>query len=226
MNSISTLFSFLFFIIKKALSALFFIICLLVFIFIVAALADSTLTGGSKVTFSAFFLVIGVLSFFISRWLWNSSTSLKHIDSTEVRILPTLNLTDSKRHFQPFLLLCFLIWTPLLITETLQVQHSCYPMIHWTGEFSSECRPKYKPQPIEPQYSRAKPAIPKTGTNSSSPSSSSVHHSEGSSSNVGDIAGGIVGMTGATVAAIAGAPVAAVVGIGIALWFFFRSTMS
>lgn len=226
MNSISTLFSFLFFIIKKALSALFFIIFLLAFIFIILALADSALTGGSKVTFSAFFLVIGALSFFVSRWLWSSSTSLNQTDSTEVGTLPTLNLTDSKRRFQPFILLCFLIWTPLLITETLQVQHSCYPMIHWTGEFSPECRSKYKPQPTEAKYSKANPAIPPTRTSYSSPSSSSVQHSGSSSSNVGDIAGGIVGMAGATGAAIAGAPVAAVVGIGIALWFFIRSIMS
>jgi hypothetical protein len=104
--------------------------------------------------------------------LWRSSISLKQSDSTEVQVLPVLNLTDSQRRFQPLLLLCFLIWTPLLITETLQVQHSCYPMIHWTGEFPPECRSKYKSQPIEPNY-----ATPQIERNYSSPSSSSVHRS-------------------------------------------------
>ncbi|MHC5599118.1 MAG: hypothetical protein ACYTXC_24765 [Nostoc sp.] len=42
--------------------------------------------------------------------------------------------------FQAILLVCLLIWTPLLANTTLQVQHSCNPMIHWSGEFPAECK--------------------------------------------------------------------------------------
>ncbi|AVH66751.1 hypothetical protein CDG77_03995 [Nostoc sp. 'Peltigera membranacea cyanobiont' 213] len=42
--------------------------------------------------------------------------------------------------FQAILLVFLLIWTPLLANTTLQVQHSCDPMIHWSGEFPAECK--------------------------------------------------------------------------------------
>lgn len=44
--------------------------------------------------------------------------------------------------FQTILIVCFLLWTPLLVIETLQIQHSCYPMIHWSGTLPVECQPK------------------------------------------------------------------------------------
>jgi len=96
-------------------------------------------------------------------------------------------------------------------------------MIHWVGEFSSECRSKYRSQPVKPQYSN--PTVSQAKNSYLPPSPSASSHPGRSPSNVADIAGGIAGMTGAAGAAIAGAPVAAVVGIGIVLWFFIRSVM-
>jgi hypothetical protein len=221
-HTISTPFSFLVFIIRKALSILLFIICFLAFIFIVATLVDPTLKGESKIYFSTFFLVVGILLFFIAKWLWNSSKLLKPIDSNEDRAIPIPNLMLSQRCLQLILLGCFLIWTSLLVMETLQVQHSCYPMIHWVGEFSSECRSKYKSQPVESQY--ATPTIPQPKNSYSSPVLGE-RVQPGNSSSSADIAGGLAGMTGAAGAAIAGAPVAVVVGVGIVLWFFIRSAM-
>lgn len=44
--------------------------------------------------------------------------------------------------FQTILVVCFLLWTPFLVAETLQVQHSCHPMIHWSSTLPAECQPK------------------------------------------------------------------------------------
>ncbi|MFE1746294.1 hypothetical protein [Coleofasciculus sp. H7-2] len=44
--------------------------------------------------------------------------------------------------FQTILVVCFLLWTPFLVAKTLLVQHSCYPMIHWSGTLPAECQPK------------------------------------------------------------------------------------
>jgi hypothetical protein len=42
-------------------------------------------------------------------------------------------------HFQAILIIVFLIWTPLLVTGTLEIQHSCHPMINWSNTLPSEC---------------------------------------------------------------------------------------
>jgi hypothetical protein len=54
--------------------------------------------------------------------------------------------------FQTILLVCFLLWTPLLVAETLQVQHSCHPMIYWARLLPAECQPKRPP--TRPRSSR------------------------------------------------------------------------
>lgn len=41
--------------------------------------------------------------------------------------------------FQAILIIFFLIWTPPLIFETLQIQHSCHPMINWSNTLPSKC---------------------------------------------------------------------------------------
>ena len=46
-------------------------------------------------------------------------------------------LTMSK--LKTILLVCLIGFTSLLVRQTLQVQHSCNPMIHWSGELPSEC---------------------------------------------------------------------------------------
>jgi hypothetical protein len=53
--------------------------------------------------------------------------------------------------FQAILLICFLLWTPLLVAETLQVQNSCHPMINWSKELPPECQSKQPKQLKEEQ---------------------------------------------------------------------------
>ncbi|WP_156114076.1 hypothetical protein [Myxosarcina sp. GI1] len=47
------------------------------------------------------------------------------------------HLTMSK--LKTILLVSLISFTSLLVRQTLQVQHSCNPMIHWTGELPTEC---------------------------------------------------------------------------------------
>ena len=56
------------------------------------------------------------------------------IDSSEIR----LNLTISK--LKTILLVCSIGFTSLLVRQTLQIQHSCNPMIHWFRELPAECK--------------------------------------------------------------------------------------
>ena len=48
------------------------------------------------------------------------------------------HLTMSK--LKTILLVSLISFTSLLIRQTLQVQHSCNPMIHWSGELPAECQ--------------------------------------------------------------------------------------
>jgi hypothetical protein len=63
-----------------------------------------------------------------------------------------------KYRFQAILVICFLVWTPLLITETLQIQHSCHPMISFTKP-SAECNslPGFLPPAATPVLSNLNP---------------------------------------------------------------------
>ena len=38
------------------------------------------------------------------------------------------------------LLVCSIAFTSLLVRQTLQIQHSCNPMIHWSGKLPIECQ--------------------------------------------------------------------------------------
>lgn len=49
-----------------------------------------------------------------------------------------LHLTVSK--LKTILLVCLISFTSLLVRQTLQVQHSCNPMIHWSGDLPAECK--------------------------------------------------------------------------------------
>ncbi|VEP16634.1 conserved hypothetical protein [Hyella patelloides LEGE 07179] len=42
--------------------------------------------------------------------------------------------------FTTVIAICLLTWTSLLVTKTLQIQHSCQPMIHWGGELPTKCQ--------------------------------------------------------------------------------------
>ena len=56
------------------------------------------------------------------------------INNSEIR----LHITISK--LKTILLVCLISFTSLLVRQTLQIQHSCNPMIHWSGELPTECQ--------------------------------------------------------------------------------------
>ena len=56
------------------------------------------------------------------------------INNPEMRSHPTTS------KFKIILLVCLISFTSLLVRQTLQVQHSCNPMIHWSGELPAECQ--------------------------------------------------------------------------------------
>ena len=56
------------------------------------------------------------------------------IDNPEMRS----RLTASK--YKTIFLVCLISFTSLLVGQTLQVQHSCNPMIHWSGELPVKCQ--------------------------------------------------------------------------------------
>lgn len=58
--------------------------------------------------------------------------------------------------FQAILLIIFLIWTPLLIAETLDVQESCHPMIDWDHPVSEKCHQNEVVLPPTPKNSKEK----------------------------------------------------------------------
>lgn len=149
------------------------------------------------------------------------------------------NLIDRwlRYRFQTILVICFLAWTPLLVIETLQIQHSCHPMIHWSGTLPSECKSDFKifKQPeIQHEHTQHQTQIAKSDRISSpqpsavpqppipdmsrSPQSPEKEHP--------DIAGGVVGIGVASlVAVVGGVPLAAAVGIGAAVWFVIRTVL-
>ena len=43
-------------------------------------------------------------------------------------------------NLKTILLVCSIAFTSLLFRQTLQIQHSCNPMIHWSGELPTECQ--------------------------------------------------------------------------------------
>ena len=42
--------------------------------------------------------------------------------------------------FRSIITVCVITFTSVLVTKTWQIQHSCDPMIHWSGEFPAECQ--------------------------------------------------------------------------------------
>lgn len=44
-----------------------------------------------------------------------------------------------KIQFKIIILFCIIVWTPFLTIATLQVQHSCHPMIAWTIKIPASC---------------------------------------------------------------------------------------
>ncbi|MEG4842740.1 hypothetical protein [Microcoleus sp. B9-D4] len=137
--------------------------------------------------------------------------------------------------FQAILLICFFLWTPLLLAETLQVQNSCYPMIKWSKDLRPEC--------LDDKSGDDKSSGNKSGGDKSSGNKSGGDKSGGDKS-IGDnlqeslgqlidsakqhpdLSGATIGIAFGTGAAIANAPLVVTVGIGIALWLAIRTALS
>jgi hypothetical protein len=156
--------------------------------------------------------------------------------------------------FQTILVVCFLIWTPLLVIETLQIQHSCHPMIYWSGTLPAECQPKLlqfnsssskKPE-TRRDRSQEQKQIAKSDR-SSSPKPSSIPQPQTPDESLPpqptekrnpienlineakehpDITGGVIaiGVAG-SVAVVAAVPLAVAVGIGAVVWFAIRTML-
>ncbi len=147
--------------------------------------------------------------------------------------------------FQAILLICFFLWTPLLVVETLQVQNSCHPMIDGSKELPPECQSKQPKQlkvvnkPVITETKVSPPAkkpdwvqkpsekTPPPGEEQpNKPIQESLKEIEESAKQHPDITGASIGIAFATGAAIANAPLVVTVGIGIALWLAIRTALS
>ena len=149
-------------------------------------------------------------------------------------------------------LAAFLItFTALLITKTLQIQHSCAPMIDWGGKISAKCQiatkdkfndhePEIIPLPktskttqqsnnsnlkIE-QKSYNAIAVKKIQDNSNlkkEPNPVIKFVQEHKEDEIGIVAGGIAAGTAAAATAITSAPITGAVLIGLGVWFLIRT---
>ncbi|MCW5312618.1 hypothetical protein GTQ43_01730 [Nostoc sp. KVJ3] len=151
--------------------------------------------------------------------------------------------------FQTILIVCFLLWTPLLVIETLQIQHSCHPMIHWSGTLPAECQPKAPPPNSnsfkKPETRRDRPQEQKQIAKSDrspllKPSPTPQHQTPSISplpqspeiedvlkivKEHPDITGGVIGIGVASIVAlIGGVPLAAAVVVGAAVWLAIQTT--
>ncbi|QLE47636.1 hypothetical protein FD724_05575 [Nostoc sp. C057] len=152
--------------------------------------------------------------------------------------------------FQTILVVCFLIWTPLLVVETLQIQHSCHPMIHWSGTLPAECQPKLlqfnsssskKPETRRDRSQEQKQIAKSDRSPSPKPSSTPQRQIPSISppsqsperedvlkiaKEHPDITGGVIGIGVASLmAVIGGVPLAVAVGIGAVVWLAIKTVL-
>jgi hypothetical protein len=125
----------------------------------------------------------------------------------------TLDSKITLSKFSLILAVCMITFTSLLFTKTLEIQHSCKPMIHY-GTLPTEC------QLSEISSNNTKP---ESKTQSNSVTKLVNDHPD-------DVVGGIVGVaTAAGTAAAAGAtaafsiPAAGAVAIGLGIWYTIRT---
>ncbi|MGI0481742.1 hypothetical protein ACN4EE_13245 [Geminocystis sp. CENA526] len=128
--------------------------------------------------------------------------------------LPNLFANLRTKSVEITLILLFVIWTPLLINSTLQIQHSCYPLIKVSQlpDICKRCPDGTKP-PCE-----IKPKLCSDGTNPPCPIIIDPHPDPV-----------LIAGTGAVIIgaglAIAGAPLLVVAGIGASSYFVIKSIL-
>ncbi|MEH2111288.1 hypothetical protein [Nostoc sp.] len=150
--------------------------------------------------------------------------------------------------FQTILVVCFLLWTALLVIETLQIQHSCHPMIHWSGTLPAECQPKLlqfnsssskKPETRRDRSQKQKQIAKSDRSPLPKPSPTPQPQTPGISPPPQsperedvlkivkehlDITGGVIGIGVASIVAIiGGVPLAAAVVVGAAVWLAIQT---
>jgi hypothetical protein len=167
-------------------------------------------------------------------------TSKQFINNSEQRsryfqAFGTLDSEITMSKFSLILAVCLITFTLLLFTKTLEIQHSCNPMIHSgtlpaecqlaaTNNFSSDTKTELKTSKQQPQIARnPKASNSETSSNNTKSKSKTQSNSMAQSvkNNVVKIGVGAGLVTGAFVV-IAGAPVyiagLAVVGVGTVVW--------
>ncbi|BAY42372.1 hypothetical protein NIES2111_67950 (plasmid) [Nostoc sp. NIES-2111] len=133
-------------------------------------------------------------------------------------------------HFQAILLVCFLTWTSLLATTTLQVQHSCNPMIHWSGELPKKCQ-IISSTPKDDNTTHTQPKYPNQTETYNPPKSPSKEPSDtdilAKVKKHPDVTAGAIAIGVATsIALIASSPIAVVLGSGFVTWLAIRTVLS
>jgi hypothetical protein len=139
-------------------------------------------------------------------------------------------------HFQAILLVCLLTWTVLLATITLQVQHSCDPMIH-SGELPKECLKK--PSQILSANIKQNKTIPTQLQNEHKHETANISNISNNPSEKPpdtvlttlekhpDVTAGAIAIGVATsIALITSSPLALILGSGFVTWLAIRTVLS
>lgn len=119
-------------------------------------------------------------------------------------------ILPSPRWGRFFVVLLLVSYTSLLTVRTLEIQHSCYPLLEWTEVFQQQCSLCNSPNKGDSGQgeSYSCPEPPEPG-----------HLGK-------EIASVAVGAVAAAGLAIAGAPIAIVAGAGFFIWLAARSLIS
>ena len=135
--------------------------------------------------------------------------------------------------FSTILLACLILWTPVLTWETIEVQHSCHPLVNWSNQTVKECTP---PPVITDEDKTDSGSKPTTDTSESVKKDPTKPTKEDPKQEIKspieqakehpDLAGATAGIAAGAVAAIASAPAAVAVGVGVLFWLLVRFTLS
>lgn len=126
-------------------------------------------------------------------------------------------LVSLKRHAVGILSVLLLVsWASLLTVPTIQLQHSCKPLLEWTDISATKC-------PSDPSDNTSKPDKHKPGEGLKTPPSEPPG---GNISDKRDWVGIAAGSAAIVGLAVIGAPVAVVAGVGVAVWLATRTLLS
>jgi len=123
-------------------------------------------------------------------------------------------------------------WASLLTVYTIQLQHSCKPLLEWTDLSAKGCPPKISAsfrssQPTE-KFSEANRQLPKavTRTVSIEPSPQTGEEESSSNSASSNLAGMAVGSIAVVGLAVMETPLVIAAGVGIIVWLAASTLLS